>query len=140
MIWIFTLILNMDDLKDNLEKMSHELAEHQDELCNIDINLSGLDEAMLKLNKNMGHVRIHLRDLDKKLEKLNGFIDDLKQELIKDNLIENESDKLELEISKDEMKVNGKEVPEELFKKYKKMYEDHFDKKLTDENRFRIVE
>jgi hypothetical protein len=38
------------------------------------------------------------------------------------------------------MKVNGKEVPHELFEKYKKMYEDHFDKELSDDNNFRIIE
>ena len=37
------------------------------------------------------------------------------------------------------MKVNGKAVPKELFEKYKKMYEEYFDKKLSDDNHFRII-
>jgi chromosome segregation ATPase len=132
--------INMDDLKENLKEMCDEMKNHHDELNNIDIDLSGLDEAMSNLGKKMGHIKENLHGIDKKLEKLNGFIDDLKQEMIKDNLLNNENDKLNVMIEKDGMKVNGKEIPRELFEKYKKMYEDHFGKSISDENRFRIVE
>ncbi len=37
------------------------------------------------------------------------------------------------------MEVNGKKVSNELYEKYKKMYEEHFDKKLSDDEHFRII-
>jgi uncharacterized protein YrzB (UPF0473 family) len=60
--------------------------------------------------------------------------------MIKDNLIKSENEKLNIDLNENGMEVNGKKVPAELFEKYKKMYEEHFNKKLTDENHFRIVE
>ena len=88
----------------------------------------------------MARVKINLDGLDSKLEKLNTFIDELKDEMIKDDLIQNKNEKLSLDLYKNGMEVNGKKVPEELFNKYKKMYKDYFDKELTDDNHFRIIE
>ncbi len=79
--------VNMDDLKENIEKMKSEMKDHLDEIQNIDIDLSGLDDAMSELGKNMGSIKIKLHGLDIKLKKLNDFIDTVKEEMVKDNLI-----------------------------------------------------
>jgi hypothetical protein len=73
------------------------------------------------------------------LKKLNDFIDAIKEEMVKDNLIKSEDEKLNLDLDDNGMEVNGKKVSNELYEKYKKMYEEHFDKKLSDDDHFRII-
>ena len=63
-----------------------------------------------------------------------------KDEMTKDGLIKDKNEKLNLEIEQNKMEVNGKKVSDELFKKYKQMYEDYFDKTLSGENHFRVIE
>ncbi len=132
--------VSMDDLDKSLEKMNEEMVEHRQELSHITIDLSGLDEAMAHLDENLANVKINLKGLDVKLKKLNEFIDKIKEEMVKDNLLKDTKDKLNLELNKNGMKVNGREVPRELFEKYKRMYEEHFDKKLSEDNNFRIID
>lgn len=131
--------IDMDKLKENLDNINIEMDKHRDQLSHITIDLSGLDEAMSHLDENLANVRINLKGLDVKLKKLNEFIDDLKEEMVKDNLLKDKDDELNLDLTENGMKVNGKEVPKELFEKYKKMYEEHFDKELSDDNHFRII-
>lgn len=111
--------IDMNNLKENLDRLGREMDKNRDELSHISIDLSGLDS---------------------KLDKLNEFIDTLKKEMVKDNLLKNESDKLNVDLDENGMTVNGKEVSPELFRKYKQLYEDHFDKKLNGDNHFRIVD
>jgi hypothetical protein len=93
---------------------------------------------MNRLKDNMRDLSIKMDGLKLELEKLDTFLSDLKQELVKDNLLSSVEDELELEITADKMVVNGKEVTDSLFKKYKSMYEDHFDKKLEGKQKFQI--
>ncbi len=132
--------INMDELDKNLEKMNEEMDKHREQLSHITIDLSGLDEAMAHLDENLANVKINLKGLDIKLKKLNEFIDKIKTEMVKDNLLKDKEDELSLDLNKNRMKVNGEEVSQELFEKYKKMYEEHFDKKLSEDNNFRIID
>ncbi len=132
--------IDTEELDKNLEKMNEEMDNHREELGHISIDLTGLNEAMAHLDENLANVKINLKGLDIKLRKLNEFIDKMKEEMVKDNLLEDTDAELNLDLNKNGMKVNGKEVPQELFEKYKKMYEDHFDKKLSEENNFRIID
>lgn len=132
--------INNDDLKQNIDRLNEEIEKHGEELNHIDIDLSGLDDVISDLGKNLGKIKVNLHGLNAKLKNLNEFIADLKDEMIKDNLIKSKNDKLNLDLTENGMEFNGQKVPEELFEKYKKMYEDHFDRKLSDENHFRIVE
>lgn len=46
---------------------------------------------------------------------------ELKKEMVKDGLIKNENDKIDLQLTKDSFYVNGKKQSQELFEKYKKL-------------------
>ena len=120
--------------------MNDEMDKHRDELSHITIDLSGLDVAMSDLDKNLDHIKINLNGLDVKIKNLNEFIDKAKDEMVKDKLIKDKDELLNLDIYENGMKINGKEVPPELYEKYKKMYEDHFGETLSDDNHFRIIE
>lgn len=132
--------INNDDLEKNIDKLNDEIQNHKDELNHIDIDLSGLNEMMSNLNHHSRQTDDNLKQLDENLKKLNEFTNELKEELKKDNLIENKNDKLDLDLNENGMIVNGKKVTGDLYEKYKKMYEELFNKKLTDDNHFRIVE
>jgi chromosome segregation ATPase len=132
--------IDKDALRKNLDDLDEEIEKHQDELSHIDIDLSGLDDVLSDLGKNMGEIKIKLHKASAELKKLDGFIDKIKDEMFKDGLIKDKNEKLNLEISNSSMEVNGKKVSEDLYKKYKKMYEDYFDKKLSGENQFKIIE
>ncbi|HKB85266.1 MAG TPA: hypothetical protein VKD08_03780 [Ignavibacteriaceae bacterium] len=132
--------IDMDNIDKNLDKINDEMDKRRGELSHISIDLTGLDEAMAHLDENLGDLKVNLNGLDLKIKKLNEFIDQIKKEMVKDNLLRDESDKLNLDLDENGMKVNGKEVPSDLYKKYKKMYEDHFGKKLSDDNSFRIID
>lgn len=122
-----------DALRKNLDDLNEEMQKHHDELNHIDIDLSGIDDSLADID-------LKLDKADSELKKLDIFIDELKDEMIKDGLIKDKSEKLDLDISENKMEVNGNKVNDELYKKYKKMYEDYFDTKLSGENHFRIEE
>jgi DUF4097 and DUF4098 domain-containing protein YvlB len=46
--------------------------------------------------------------------------------MVKDNLIKNTNDEIKLKITDGDIYVNGKKLPEDLQKKYKKMYREKF--------------
>ncbi len=54
---------------------------------------------------------------------ISGDFDKLWDELIKDGLFKEKSDKLKIEIEDDEIEINNVEIPEKLFDKYKKLLE-----------------
>ncbi len=132
--------INLDSINGNLDNINDEMDKHRHELSHISIDLTGLDEAMAHLDENLRNIKINLNGVDLKVKKLNEFIDQIKKEMVKDNLLKDERDKLNLDLDENGMKVNGKEVPSELFKKYKNMYEEHFGKELSDGNNFKIID
>ncbi len=97
----------------------------------INVDLSGLEESMEELEHNM-------KNLDVEMKKLDAFVEEMKDEMVKDNLIKNADDEVKIELSKEEMKVDGKKVTDELHKKYKDLYKKHFDTELDDDNHFNI--
>ncbi|RJP65073.1 MAG: hypothetical protein C4539_13645 [Ignavibacteriales bacterium] len=97
----------------------------------INIDLSGLEESMEELEHNMKNLDVEMKELD-------AFVEEMKNEMVKDNLIKNADDEVKIKLSKEEMKVDGKKVSDELHKKYKDLYKKHFDKELDDDNHFNI--
>jgi beta-lactamase regulating signal transducer with metallopeptidase domain len=116
--------LNMEDFKIDMEKMKEDLK-------NSGLNNESFKKGMKYLNKNMGKLK-------NQMKVLKSFNVELRNELIKDNLL-NEDDALDnLVLSKDEMIVDGKRVSPELHKKYLDLYEKHFGKKLNGKEKFKI--
>ena len=74
----------------------------------------------------MRNVNIDLKRSKKEIHKLDQFLKDIKQEMVKDNLIKTPRDKISLKIDDGDIYVNGKKLPDDLAKKYKKLYMDKF--------------
>ncbi len=93
-----------------------------------DFEIPEINFRMEKLDEKLKGIYIRLRDVDMNLKKLGSFIEELKSELVKDELIDDIDSELDLELSKDEMILNGIKLSEEIFLKYRQMYIDHFGK------------
>ena len=103
-----------------------------------EISMENLKEDMKNLKEEMSDLSIEMEDLNKEMKTLSKFLEDVKSELVKDELINSEDEDFNLEIKSTGMKINSEKVSADLFEKYKKMYEDHFNKKLKDGVKFRV--
>ncbi|MGB0522449.1 MAG: M56 family metallopeptidase [Flammeovirgaceae bacterium] len=54
------------------------------------------------------------------------FWDHIREQLVKDGLLEEKDDPLKLSLDDDEMKVNGQKVSDQLHQKYKKLFSEQF--------------
>ena len=124
---------HLDELK--LHKFNFDFDFETDEL---ELNMENLEEEMECLEEQMSDLSTEMKELDKEIKSLSKFLDVVKIELVKDKLINSDDEDLELELTSTEMKVNAEKAPTDLFEKYKKIYEDHFDKKLNDSVKFQI--
>lgn len=127
-----------DKFNEIMHKLAEELKEEKFALKDFDIDMSEFKENMKSLKEEMKDLKIDLKDLDKELEKFDAFFKELKIEMKKDGLIEDEEEQIDLELNKDEMKINGEKVPDELYQKYKEMYEDYFGKELSEKSSIHI--
>ena len=113
----------------------HEnIDEHLPQITPEEVSDDQVIEEIWQLKEELKDLDIDLKDLDIELEKLDGFIYDLKEELESDGLIDDKDDEIHLELNRDEMLINGQLVPNELFSKYKDMYEEHLGRKLDDDH------
>lgn len=96
-----------------------------------------LNMSLKKLDLKMKELNIKMDYLKEKIKAMNGFLHDVKAELIKDGYLNENDDDYNLDFTKDRIIVNGKKLPDNLLEKYKKIYKKHFGKEIND--RFRII-
>jgi hypothetical protein len=128
--------IDFNDLDDTMREIKIRIKKDMDRIHEVDFEK--LEKDLEGLKEKMGDLSVKMEGLETELEKLHNFLPALKQELVKDNLINSADDNLDLELSADKMSVNGKDVTGSLFTKYKSMYENHFDKKLEGKKKFKI--
>jgi len=134
----------MKDFKFNDEAFKKSMSEWKEKMKDFKFDMKKFDEEMKKsgpnseaFKKSMKELNANMGKLKEKMKVLKEFINDTKDELIKDNLLEQGDDLEDFILSKDEMKVNGKNVSPELHKKYLELYKKYFGKDIGDE-KFRI--
>ncbi len=129
---------DMEKLKNHIKKMKFNHHSFYFDYDNSDINMSGLESRMSRLKDELKDLKLNLKDLDKKLSKLKSFLKDVKHELVKDGYIKIEDEHFSMELGPDKMTVNGKELPNNLLDKYKKIYKQNFGKEISRGNPFKI--
>ena len=127
-----------EKFNENMQKLAEELKEKKFALKDFNIDMSELKDKMDFLKVKMKDLKFKLKDMDKELEKIDAFMKELKVEMKKDGLINDENEQINLELNKDEMRVNGVKVPDELYQKYSEMYKKHFGKALSDNSSIHI--
>ena len=123
------------EFRKSMVELKKELKEHK---FSFDFDMDNFKEEMEDLKQELKDLKFDLKDLDTELGKLDSFMDVLRDELESDGLIDNKDDEFDLELNKNEMLINGEPVPDELFKKYKDLYEEHFGKKLEGDHKLII--
>jgi len=113
--------IDMDGINKELEKAAEEIKNSKEEIAKLDI-----PELTKKVDEEIKKANIDLKRSKKEIHKLDQFLKDIKQEMVKDNLIKSPGDKIDLKIDDGDIYVNGKKLPDELAKKYKKLYMDKF--------------
>ncbi len=120
--------VNMKEFDKSMKKFEKGMKEFQKEMknkkFNFDIDLSGLNDQMAELNERIGHLKLDMSGVNKVLQKYNHFEEELRKEMVNDGVIKKGEDNVEIKIESGLLKVNGKKVPDNLFKKYKKLYKD----------------
>lgn len=117
-----------DGMKEFGEEMKHSRIFDED----IKIDLSDLNKNMEEFTHNMKNFTVNMKGFKEKMKKFKGFMNDLRKELVRDNLIKSEDEHFKLEFDAKEMKINDKIVPDNLFNKYKGIYKEHFGKDIDD--------
>ena len=132
--------MNMKEFDKSMKEFEKGMKQFRKEMKNkkfdIDIDLSGLNDQMAKLNKRMGHLKLDMSGVNKVLQKYNHFEEELKKEMVNDGLIKKGEDNVEIKIQSGTMSVNGKKVPDNLYKKYKKLYKDIMGKDWNSDDEF----
>jgi aspartokinase len=113
--------IDMDGINKELEKAAEEIKNSKEEIAKLDI-----PELTIRVNEEIKKANIDLKRSKKEIHKLDQFLKDIKQEMVKDDLIKNSEDKIDLKIDDGDIYVNGKKLPDDLAKKYKKLYMDKF--------------
>lgn len=128
---------NMEDFEENMKELKEEL---KDMHLNFKFDSESFEKEMNELCENleqhkfifddfhfdMGNFEMKMENLKVEMNKLESFMKDMRDELKKDGLIEEDEEDFDLILNEDEMKVNGEEVSNELYQKYLDIYEDHF--------------
>jgi len=120
--------LNLD-IKFDSEKFKDEMKELRANLKNHPIIAGDFD---FDIDLDLEHLSIDLGNLKVELKKLESFLKELKSEMKNDGLIDNVEDDVNIEFDKDEMRIDGEKVPDDLYQKYIDIYERHFDKSIED--------
>jgi len=121
------------EFKHEMENLRHELKHLKDIETDFDFDKESFKESLKDIKIDMADFDIDLSDLKIEMKKLKGFIKDLKTDLVSEGYLSDEDDDFEMHLSKSELTLDGKKLPDNLKTKYLKMYEKHFGKELEDE-------
>jgi beta-lactamase regulating signal transducer with metallopeptidase domain len=117
-----------EGMKEFNKEMKHFDSKKLAEEINNSVNSEVFKESMKELKANMGKLKADMAILK-------AYLNDVKDELVKDKLVGDEDDLDKFYLSKTEMKVNRKVVSPELHKKYLQIYKKHYGKDLDDDQK-----
>ncbi|MFC2154937.1 M56 family metallopeptidase [Acidobacteriota bacterium] len=139
--------------KEELEKLEQELKLRAHELQKIKTaemgkmeqalaeKIATLEEKGVEFEKFEEELEKHKQELkkhEKELKEHEAFLNNLKEELLQDKLIDDAED-FEFKLTAKGLWVNGVKKSKKIFNKYKKIYESHTGKNLEKTKTFRIV-
>lgn len=115
--------INMDEIHNAVQEATAQLKD-----IDVNVDLSDLNAEMTDLKEELKDMKVELKGAKKSIRKFNMFMDDLKDELEDDGLIKDADNDLEMKFNSKEIIIDGKKAPDELHRKYKRMYEERFGK------------
>lgn len=106
--------------------------EQMKKLDSIDIDLRDMYKDLKKKSKRNIEI-IELKKNAAEHKKSKFFINELKEELIKDGYLESLDSDLHFRMNDDKINVNGKDLPLELVDKYKDIFRKHYNRDFDEE-------
>lgn len=129
--------MNMENLKEELKNLENikvhiddenlkiNLEDLDEKLSNISIDFEGLKNIKVELKESMKNMKEEMKDLDIEINNLGEYLKELKSELVKDGLIDNVDDSINMKYKNGKLYINDKLVPKDLREKYEKMKDDY---------------
>ncbi len=124
---------DMGAFKEEMRKFREEMKRNRFNSDDFKIDMREFENDMRKFGEEMKHFGMNMKKFDKEMKSYHSFMTDLRHELVNDKLIKNEDEEFDMKFNSKEMIINGKIVPDNLFKKYKKLYKEHFGKDINHE-------
>ncbi len=134
----FKIELDMHDLDCHIKDLGEEIKRLRIEFDPIEIELPDIKENLGKIKIELNKVKEELKDVKKEIKKLNAFLDEIRIELINDNIIDEFEEDFDFELTAAEMSVNGEEISSELLQKYNEIYKKHFGKEVEKDLKIKI--
>lgn len=129
----------LEHLEQELKMRAEDLGRiDKEKLAKLEKELAAKVKALKEQAKEFEKQEEEFEKQERELKKEAAFFNDLKKDLKKDKLIDDEKD-FEFKLTPKGLWVNGKKQSKTLFKKYKKIYEAHTGKKLKDVKKFQII-
>lgn len=106
--------------------------EQMKKLDSIDVDLRDMHKKLKKnLKRNIEIIELKKNAAEHKKTKY--FINELKEELIKDGYLESPDSDFHFRMNDDKINVNGKDLPVELVDKYKDIFKKHYNRDFDEE-------
>ncbi|AFH47932.1 Hypothetical protein IALB_0220 [Ignavibacterium album JCM 16511] len=109
-----------DKFKDEMKKFREEMKK----LDSIDIDLKGKFMDLRERNIEI----IELKKNVAEYKKTKSFVNELKEELVKDGYLDSIDSELRFKMNDDKISVNGQDLPKELVSKYKEIFRKHHER------------
>lgn len=109
-----------DKFKEEMKKFREEMKK----LDSIDIDLKGKFRDLKKRNIEI----IELKKNAAEHKKTKSFVNELKEELVKDGYLDSIDSELRFKMNDDKISVNGQDLPKELVSKYKELFKKHHER------------
>ncbi len=113
-----------DKFKEEMKKFREEIKK----LDSIDIDLKGKFRDLKKRNIEI----IELKKNAAEHKKTKSFVNELKEELVKDGYLDSIDSELRFKMNDDKISVNGQDLPRELVSKYKELFKKHHEREDFD--------
>lgn len=117
--------LDKDKFREEMKKFREEMKK----LDSIYIDLKDMFKD-LKEKKKRNIEIIELKKNAKEYKRTKSFINELKEELVKDGYLDSTNSEMSFKMDDDKISVNGQELPEELVSKYKELFKKHHERDL----------
>jgi hypothetical protein len=128
----FQVNFDTAEINNEMRKVAEDMKNNSFNLSDLEANMAGLKARMHALNFDMNNIKTHMTVLDKKLSKFRTFMSNLKDELVNDGVINDNNEKFDMDFSAKGIIINGKKLRDDLFEKYKKLYEDDLGEKVDE--------
>uniref|UniRef100_A0A832DEV5 Lipoprotein n=1 Tax=Ignavibacterium album TaxID=591197 RepID=A0A832DEV5_9BACT len=122
--------IDMEQFHKEMKKFREQMKHHKLNIDSLETELRDKMKDLIKEQKKRIEI-IELKDENDEYNKSESFVDELKDELIKDGYLDSSSKEFSFRMDEEKISVNNKELPKELLNKYKEIFRKHHGRNLN---------